>query len=86
MKRVFMAVGLTIALTGCSRSCEKASRNFESGNRVYEITVYSGGDVVFQDEFTGIINDAEGSNGCYYFKGDSLIEINGDYILKSVEE
>ena len=47
--------------------------------------MYSGGDTVFADEFTGIINQEEGSDGIFYIKNDTLIELSGDYVLKSVD-
>lgn len=84
MKRnILIYVLLFVFLTGCARQCTSCNRKYEVGNRTYEIVMYSGGDTVFYDKFTGIINDAEGSDGCYYYKRDTLIEISGDYILKS---
>lgn len=59
------------------------SKKFQSSESNYEVIMYSGGDTVFHDTFKGIINDTEGGDGMYYFKGDSLIEISGDYIIKS---
>ena len=47
--------------------------------------MYSGGDTVFYDRFNGIINNSEGSDGVYYYKGDTLIEVSGDYIIKSTK-
>lgn len=47
--------------------------------------MFSGGKVVFSDKFEGILNNSETSDGVYYYKGDSLIEISGDYTVKSTK-
>ena len=47
--------------------------------------MYSGGDTVFYDKFNGIINNSEGSDGVCYYKGDTLVEVSGDYIIKSTK-
>ena len=47
--------------------------------------MYSGGKVVFTDTVTAMINNSSSSDGIYYYKGDTLVEISGDYILKSVD-
>lgn len=46
--------------------------------------MYSGGKVVYRDKFTGIVNNSEHSDGIYYYKKDTLIEMSGDYVLKSL--
>lgn len=74
---------LLAALCGCQRQCQRFNRGFQTTARHYEVLMYSGGDTVYHDNFYGIINDAEGSDGCYYYKGDTLIEVSGDYIIKS---
>lgn len=71
-------------MTGCQRGCQTMDRQFQSSSRKYEVKMYSGGKVVFTDTFTGIVNEAKGSDGIFYFKGDSLIEVSGDYIIKSI--
>lgn len=72
-----------LGLTGCQRSCTACSRNMQESERDYSVLMYSGGDTVFYDQFTGIVNNNKESDGIYYFKGDTLIEVSGDYILKS---
>lgn len=74
---------LLAGLCGCQRQCARFNRNVQSSPRHYQVVMFSGGDTVFNDNFYGIINDAQGSDGCFYFKGDTLIEISGDYIIKS---
>ncbi len=74
-----------LSLSSCARSCESINKDFQSGDRTYEIYMYSGGRVIFHDKFRGIINNSEHSDGCYYSKGDTLIEISGDYTVKSID-
>lgn len=76
---------LLLSISGCARSCTSFSRSFEFGPRHYQITQYSGGEVVGRFAFTGILNDADGSDGYYWFSGDTLIEVSGDLTIKSWE-
>jgi hypothetical protein len=71
------------AITGCQRQCSSINRKWQTTARHYEVVMYSGGDTVFHDNFHGIINESHESDGCYYYKGDTLVEISGDYIIKS---
>lgn len=82
---LFLLAGLLVLITGCSRSCSSWNRDVQSGNREYEVVMYSGGDTVFYDKVTTIVNSSQNSDGIYYFKGDTLVEVSGDYILKSVD-
>jgi hypothetical protein len=83
MRKLLIVSLLALSLCSCQRSCAKWDKEHQTSARHYQVVMYSGGDTVFNDNFFGIINDAEGSDGCYYFKGDTLIEISGDYIIKS---
>lgn len=47
--------------------------------------MFSGGDTVFFDQPNTIINSSQNSDGIYYYKGDTLVEVSGDYILKSIK-
>jgi hypothetical protein len=47
--------------------------------------MFSGGQVIFTDHFTGIIKGEEYSDNIFYYKNDTLIEISGDYVIKSVK-
>lgn len=86
MKRNFLVyLIIVVALTSCARQCQSFEKNFQTGSRNYEVIMYSGGDTVYYDKFKGIINDSKGSDGAYYSKGDTLIEISGDYIIKSTD-
>lgn len=78
-----IAFACILLLASCQRACLTFNKSFQSSSRDYEVIMYSGGDTVFRDKFHGILNDSEGSDGMYYYKGDTLIEVSGDYIIKS---
>lgn len=82
MKKVFIVLGC-LSLMGCQRGCQKLDRSIQVSERNYEIVMFSGGDTVFVDKFTGIINNSEASDGVYYYKNSQLIEVSGDYVIKS---
>lgn len=85
MKNFLIALILFVTLSGCARQCTSMDKKWQAGERQYEVIMYSGGDTVFYDKFKGIVNDSEGSDGCYYIKGDTLVEVSGDYVIKSVD-
>jgi hypothetical protein len=76
---------MLLLLTSCARSCQALDRDIQTGSRHNIVIMYSGGDTVFHDEFDGIINNSQGSDGVYYYKGDTLVEISGDYVHKSTK-
>lgn len=82
MKKL-LAFILVCSLSSCQRACTRINKQWQTTSREYKVFVYSGGKTVFTDSFYGIINDAENSDGCYYYKDDTLVEISGDYIIKS---
>ncbi len=82
-KTVLILSVLSLSMASCQRSCEKLSRDYQSSERNYEVIMYSGGDTIFHDKFKGIINNNEHSDGCYYYNNGQLIELSGDYIIKS---
>lgn len=73
-----------IGIGGCARGCESCNRDFQTGNRTYHIEQYSGGKLIKEWKFDGILNNQENSDGYYFSIGDTLVEINGDMIVKSV--
>jgi hypothetical protein len=84
MKKLLIVLSL-FALTSCTqRGCQRWEKQTQYTNRNYEVIMFSGGDTIFHDKFNGIINGEEGTDGFYYFKSDTLIEVSGDYIIKSV--
>lgn len=85
MKRKLSILAL-LALTSCTeRGCQRFQKKTQFNPRNYEVMVFSGGDTVHVDRFRGIINGEEGTDGFYYFKGDTLVEVSGQYVIKSVE-
>lgn len=85
MKKVAF-IALLLGFTSCTqRGCQATKVGFEFSEREYIVDMYSGGRVVFTDTFRGIVNGEEGTDGFYYLKGDTLIEVGGDYVLKSVK-
>lgn len=81
-KLLIIALGV-FTLSSCQRGCTKFNRSVQVSERNYEIIMYSGGDTVFYDKFKGIINNSANSDGAYYYKGDTLVEVSGDYVIKS---
>jgi len=85
-KTTLLAAILLLTLSSCTqRGCQSFQRSFEFSERDYEVTVFSGGDTVFHDEFHGIINGEEGTDGIFYINRDTLVEISGDYVIKSTK-
>ena len=84
MKKIVILLGC-LSLMSCQRSCQKLDRSIQVTERNYQIVMFSGGDTVFVDNFTGIINNSESSDGVYYYKNSQLIEVSGDYVIKSTK-
>jgi hypothetical protein len=76
---------LLFGLCGCQRQCQRMNKHYQTTKRTYVVRMFSGGDCVFYDSVRTIMNSEDGSDGCYYYKGDTLIEISGDYTIKSVK-
>ena len=86
MKKTIVTLAIALFAVSCTdRTQQSLSRNFQFSDRNYNITVYSGGKPVFEDSFHGMINQEENSDGVYYFKGDTLIELSGEYVIKSAK-
>ena len=85
MKKIIIYSLICISLTSCARSCQSFNKDFQTTDRNYEIIMYSGGDTVFYDKTKTIINPEQNSDGIYYYKEDTLIEVSGDYIIKSLK-
>lgn len=84
MKKVLLA--FLMAFTSCTqRGCQSWDRSTQFSNRKYDIKVYSGGKLIYEEQFTGIVNQEEKTDGFYYFKNDTLIEISNNQIMKSVK-
>jgi len=84
MKNSLKIACLIILFSGCTaRGCQSVDRSFSYSERNYSVELWSGDSCVFRDQFHGIINQEEHSDGLFYFKGDTLIEIGGNYVIKS---
>lgn len=85
MKKILIYSVMILSLTSCARGCQSLERNVQTGPRTNQVIMYSGGDTVFYDSFQGIVNNSKTSDGVYYYKGDTLVEVSGDYVIKSVK-
>lgn len=84
-KILILIIMCAVIFGGCARSCEELDRRMQSSNRTYHIQQYSGGVLIREYKFTGILNNQENSDGYYFSVEDTLIEIGGDIIIKSVD-
>lgn len=83
MKNQIFVPLIAIVMLGCTaRDRNGISRSF-SGNRVYHIKLYSGGKLIRDDKFTGVVDNQDSSDGMYYYKNDTLVEIGGQYEITS---
>ena len=84
MKKNSLIILALFTLCGCQRSCTKVETSIQKDKeRDYNIMVFSAGDTVFVDNFRGVVNVSKDEKTIYYFKNDELIEISGEYILRS---
>lgn len=83
MKKSLLILGAVLMLSSCQRGCASLERQIQTSARNYTIVMFSGGDTVFVDQFTGIMNNSEHSDGVYYYKNNLLIEVSGDYVVTS---
>lgn len=82
MKKSIFA--LLILMTGCTpRNCQSIERGFQFSERNYLIRQYSGGKLVGEYKFHGILNSEEKSDGYFFFRADTLVEVSGDLTIKS---
>ncbi len=86
MKAVILVSIALLTLVGCERSYVKMEKSLDKNKaRSYNLVVFNGGDTIFVDNFDGVVNVSKEDNSIYYFKNNELIEISGDYILRSKE-
>jgi hypothetical protein len=83
MKKILIILVLSCLCFGCSRDITWFKRSFQTKNRNYHIWLYSGGKLIAEYKFSGILNNQESSDGYYFYKDDKLIEIGGDIIIES---
>lgn len=84
MKRIILLGSMALFLTSCQRGCASWNISVQVTDKTYIIESYSGGKLVYKETFDGILNNQENSDGYYFYKGDTLIEVGGDIIVKSV--
>lgn len=58
-------------------------KTFQFSERNYHVKQYSGGKLVGEYKFHGILNDAKESDGYFFILKDTLVEIQGDVTIKS---
>ena len=83
MKKILFLAIIALSFAGCQRSCNSFTREFQTSTKNYDIKVYSGGKLVEQYKFKGILDNQKNSDGYFFYKNDTLIEISGDIIIKS---
>lgn len=85
MKKSILYLVIVVVFSSCQRSCESVRRDVQLTKRHNTVSVYSGTQCVFTDSFYGIVNNDSGENIMYYYKGDTLVELQGTVIIKSVK-
>lgn len=85
MKKQFILILTLLFLTSCTqRGYQSFNRRFQFTERYYRVSVFSGGKIIKQFNFKGIINQEENSDGIYWYDTyGELIEVSGDYIVES---
>ncbi|KKN79238.1 hypothetical protein LCGC14_0342560 [marine sediment metagenome] len=76
MKKLIFVILIALTITGCARSCDDFERTTQ-GNADYQVIQYSGGVVVGQWSFNGIVNSSLSSDGYYFIINDRMIEVSG---------
>jgi hypothetical protein len=82
MKKIVTFLVVVILLSSCARYQQGCKRK-TGAKRDYTVILFSGGDTVFIDYPKHVVINQEDGDGIFYYKGDTLIEIAGTYILKS---
>lgn len=85
MKKIFILLVFLLSLSSCERVFQQWSRDVQTTDRTYHIIQYSGGKIIAVYDFKGMLNNSENSDGYYFFKNDTLIEVSGDLIIKSTK-
>lgn len=89
MKKHYKKIGafvlIALLVGGCARGCESLEREFQTSDRQYHIKQYSGGVLIKEWNFIGILNNQDASDGYYFTVNDTLYEIGGDLIISSTK-
>lgn len=84
--KIALLFSLLLIFGGCARMCAGINRDFQVANRYYNIQQYSGGKLIKEWNFYGMLNNQSNSDGYYFTVNDTLYEIGGDIIISSVSE
>lgn len=74
---------IAILSASCQKTWEQLKKDVQTTDRNYYIEQYSGGTLIATFNFNGTLNSSENSDGVYFYRGDTLIELSGDMIIKS---
>jgi len=82
MKKLFFIL-LLLTATSCQRACSSLDRDIQFTEKNYNVQTYSGGKMISNYTFKGILNNQAHSDGYYFYKNDTLVEVSGDILVKS---
>jgi len=85
MKSKLLFIVAILLLSSCQRFAERFKKGFQTTDRNYIIEQFSGGKLIKTYSFKGTLNDSEGSDGFYFYNGDTLVELSGELIIKSTK-
>lgn len=81
MHRILQSSALFLSLfilSSCTRSCQRFKRKNQIGDKDCTVRQFSGGQLIREWKFKGIVNSDEHSDGYYFSIGDTLYEVSGD--------
>lgn len=84
MKKILLIILTIITFCSCKKAIAHLEKNIQVSERNYHIEQYSGGKLIASYDFKGILNDAEGSDGYYFYENDTLFELSGQLVIKSI--
>ena len=92
MKRKLKIILISLSfflLCSCERTKESITKEsiikgIQIKKRDYYIEQYSGGKLIKTYEFNGMLNDSQSSDGYYFYRNDTLYELSGDLVIKSI--
>lgn len=86
MKKLIFAIVATLMLSSCARSCQSLERStFDNHAHNIRLTLYSGGEAVKTWEFNGIVSEAAGSDGYFFYYDNRLVEVSGDVVIEYLD-
>lgn len=80
--KIVLWIVVSMLLSSCARWQQSCKRRTGT-KRNYEVILFSGGDTAFIDHPRHVVINQEEGDGIYYYKGDTLIEMAGTYLIKS---